>query len=283
METSRIRGLLLAAKYQSLSRAAEEFSYTPSALSHIADALEEELGVKLLSRTRAGVSLTEEGTLLKEKMEAVLRAEEELRAAAAALGEKNSSILRIAAYSSISNYLLPQIVKRFKKENPDVRVSISVVDSLRGWLENDAVDVVFGDLSAIGENEHVVIMEDPYVAVLPEETLAGRRSVRREDLYPFPYISTNEGVLHRYFDEDRFAEILFVDSADDAAVLSLVKEGIGVAVLTSLATRKHVKGVRTVALSPKISRSIGFAYRMKNPATERFLTFMKGYKANKKA
>lgn len=283
METSRIRGLLLAAKYQSLSRAAEEFSYTPSALSHIADALEEELGVKLLSRTRAGVSLTEEGTLLKEKMEAVLRAEEELRAAAAALGEKNSSILRIAAYSSISTYLLPQIVKRFKKENPDVRVSISVVDSLRGWLENDAVDVVFGDLSAIGENEHVVIMEDPYVAVLPEETLAGRRSVRREDLYPFPYISTNEGVLHRYFDEDRFAEILFVDSADDAAVLSLVKEGIGVAVLTSLATRKHVKGVRTVALSPKISRSIGFAYRMKNPATERFLTFMKGYKANKKA
>ena len=283
METSRIRGLLLAAKYQSLSRAAEEFSYTPSALSHIADALEEELGVKLLSRTRAGVSLTEEGTLLKEKMEAVLRAEEELRAAAAALGEKNSSILRIAAYSSISTYLLPQIVKRFKKENPDVRVSISVVDSLRGWLENDAVDIVFGDLSAIGENEHVVIMEDPYVAVLPEGTLAGRRSVRREDLYPFPYISTNEGVLHRYFDEDRFAEILFVDSADDAAVLSLVKEGIGVAVLTSLATRKHVKGVRTVALSPKISRSIGFAYRMKNPATERFLTFMKGYKANKKA
>jgi len=283
METSRIRGLLLAAKYQSLSRAAEEFSYTPSALSHIADALEEELGVKLLSRTRAGVSLTEEGTLLKEKMEAVLRAEEELRAAAAALGEKNSSILRIAAYSSISTYLLPQIVKRFKKENPDVRVSLSVVDSLRGWLENDAVDVVFGDLSAIGENEHVVIMEDPYVAVLPEETLAGRRSVRREDLYSFPYISTNEGVLHRYFDEDRFAEILCVDSADDAAVLSLVKEGIGVAVLSSLATRKHVKGVRTVALSPKISRSIGFAYRMKNPATERFLTFMKGYKANKKA
>lgn len=275
METSRIKGLLLAAKYRSLSHAAEEFSYTPSALSHMADALEEELGVKLLSRTRAGVSLTEEGTLLKEKMEAVLRAEEELRAAAAALGEKNISILRIGAYSSISTYLLPQIVKRFKKENPDVRVSISVVDSLRGWLENDAVDVVFGDLSAIGENEHIVIMEDPYVAVLPEGTLAGRRSVRREDLYPFPYISTNEGVLHRYFDEQRFAEILCVDSADDAAVLSLVKEGIGVAVLTALATRKPVRGIRTVKLTPAISRSIGFAYRKKTPAAERFIAFMR--------
>ena len=282
METSKIKGLLLAAKYQSLSRAAEEFSYTPSALSHIADALEEELGVKLLSRTHAGVSLTEEGILLKEKMEAVLRAEDELRIAATAIAGTQSSILRIAAYSSISTYLLPQIVKRFKKENPDVRVSITVVDTLRGWLENDAVDVVFGDLSAIGESEYVIIMKDPYVAVLSEGMLPGRRSVRREELYSYPYISTNEGVLHRYFDEERFTEILHVDSADDAAVLSLVKEGMGVAVLTSLATRKHIKGVRTVALSPKISRSIGFAYRMKNPATERFLTFMKGYKINKK-
>jgi hypothetical protein len=171
--------------------------------------------------------------------------------------------------------VLNRILKRFKKENPDVRVSISVVDSLRGWLENDAVDVVFGDLSAIGENEHIVIMEDPYVAVLPEGTLAGRRSVCREDLYPFPYISTNEGVLHRYFDEQRFAEILCVDSADDAAVLSLVKEGIGVAVLTALATRKPVRGIRTVKLTPAISRSIGFAYRKKTPAAERFIAFMR--------
>ncbi len=283
METSRIKGLLLAAKYQSLSRAAEEFSYTPSALSHMADALEEELGVKLLTRTRSGVSLTEEGILLKEKMEAILRAEDELRAAATDIAGTQRHMLRIAAYSSISTYLLPQIVKRFKKENPDVRVSIAVVDSLRGWLENDAVDVVFGDLAAIGENEHVVIMEDPYVAVLSEGMLPGRRSVRREELYAYPYISTNEGILHRYFDEERFAEILHVDSADDAAVLSLVKEGMGVAVLASLATRKRVKGVRTVALSPKISRSIGFAYRIKNPATERFLTFMKGNKVYKKA
>ena len=70
MDTTRIKAILLAAKYKNLSRAAEEFSYTPSALSHMADALEAELGVKLLLRTRAGVSLTEAGEQLKEKMEA---------------------------------------------------------------------------------------------------------------------------------------------------------------------------------------------------------------------
>ena len=278
MDTTRIKAILLAAKYKNLSRAAEDFSYTPSALSHMADALEEELGVKLLSRTRAGVSLTEAGEQLKEKMDAVLLAEEALRAAAAAIGGEKNSELRIAAYSSISTYLLPQIVKRFKKQNPDIRVSIAVVDSLRDMLENDAADVVFGDLTVIENEEHVVIMEDRYVAVLPESILPGCRSVRREALYAYPYISTNEGVLRRYFDETQFAEILRIDSADDTSVLSLAKEGIGVAVISSLAARKHPKGVHIATLIPKISRSLGFAYRKKTPTTERFVAFLKDLK-----
>lgn len=278
METMRIRAILAAAKYKSLSRAAEDFSYTPSALSHMADALEDELGVKLLARTRTGVSLTEEGELLKEKMDAVLLAEQELCAAASAYRGGERKKLRIGSYSSIANYLLPVIVKRFKKENPEISVSISVGNVLRGWLENDVADVIFGDLKAISENEHHLIMEDRYVAILGEGMLAGQRVVNREELYQYPYISTNESTLRQYFDEDRFAEILQFDSVDDTSVLSLVKEGVGVAVLSSLAARKVMRGVRTAKLNPPISRSIGFAYRKKTPETERFIEFMKAFK-----
>ncbi|MBP3605450.1 MAG: LysR family transcriptional regulator [Clostridia bacterium] len=278
METMKIKAILLAAKYQTLSRAAEAFSYTPSALSHMADALEEELGVKLLARTRAGVRLTEAGEQLYEKMDAVLLAEQELRAAAAALTDAAGELLRIGTYSSIANYILPPLVKRFKKENPDVRVSITVADQLRGWLENDTVDVIFGDKVAIEDNEHAVILEEAYVAVVQEQMLKARRSVRREELYAFPYVSTNESTLHRYFDESCFAEILRFDSVDDTSVLSMVREGIGVAVLPLLATRKLPRGVRTLKLTPAISRSIGYAYRKKTPATERLISFMKDYK-----
>lgn len=275
METLKIKAILSAAKYQTLSRAAEDFAYTPSALSHMVDALEEELGVKLLVRTRAGVHLTSEGNLLREKMDAVLLAEEELRAAAAAFGNSHREELRIGSYASIASYILPGIVKRFKKENPDIRVSISVADSLRGWLESGAADVIFGDKIAVEENDYEFILEDPYVAVIPEGMLPGRRSIHREDLYPYTYISTNVGSLRSYFTEDCFAEIIRLDSVDDTSVLSMVKEGVGVAVLPSLATRKPMRGIRTVKLTPAISRSIGFAYRKKTPATERFIAFMR--------
>lgn len=275
METMKIKAILSAAKYKSLSRAAQDYSYTPSALSHMADSLEEELGVKLLSRSRTGVSLTDEGRLLEEKLNGVLRAEEELFSAANAIGKIRSNELRIATYSSISNYLLPPIIKAFKKVYPDVRVSITVGDGFHGWLENDATDIVFGDLNAIEENEHFIIMEERYVAVLSDGMFEGRRSVRREELYPYPFISTNESALRTYFDESRFAEILRFDSVDDTSVLSLVKEGVGVAVLPALAVQKHVKGVRAATLTPKFTRAVGFAYRNKTDVVDRFVGFMK--------
>lgn len=278
METTKIKALLLAAKYQTLSRAAETFSYTPSALSHMTDALEDELGVKLLVRTRSGVYLTKEGELLRKKMEALLLAEEDLMATATALKSNQTLELRIGSYSSISTYLLPGIVKQFKKEHPNIHVSITVADSLRGWLENDKADVIFGDQTAIEENEHRIIMKDRFVAVLQKDLLPQKKSITKNELYPYPYISTNESVLRRYFDENQFAEILRFDSVDDTSVLSMVKEGIGVAVLTSLATRRTERGVRILKLTPEISRLIGFAYRKKTPVIEQFLEFMTRYK-----
>ena len=115
METDKIKAILAAVKYKTLSRAASEFSYTPSALSHMADSLEDELGVKLLVRTHKGVSLTEDGELLKQRFENVLVAENELKSAVSDLMSDKQPSLRIGTYSSISNNILPGILKSFKR------------------------------------------------------------------------------------------------------------------------------------------------------------------------
>ena len=76
MDTLKIKTILSAVENKSFSKTAETLSYTPSALSHMADSLEQELGVKLLKRTPKGVELTENGEKLKDKMQAVLDAED---------------------------------------------------------------------------------------------------------------------------------------------------------------------------------------------------------------
>ena len=58
MDTVKIRAVLAAAKYGSLSKAAQEFSYTPSAFSHMLVTFEKELGVRIFERSSKGVTLS---------------------------------------------------------------------------------------------------------------------------------------------------------------------------------------------------------------------------------
>ncbi len=281
METNKIKALLSAVKNKSLSRAAEDFSYTPSALSHMADSLEQELGIKLLLRTPTGVSLTEDGKLLYDKLLAVVNAERELCALASQISANREDELKIGTYSSISMNLLPEILKSFKKEHPEIRVSIAVGDSLGKWLDDGHADVIFADVGAFGDNESVSIMDDRFVAVVPKTAFKGRRHVKLAELYEFSYISTNETSLRKYFDEERFREIIHFNSVDDMSVISMVKEGIGVAVLPTLVMKTPHKGVRALRLEPKISRSLGFAYKkssLHNSAVEKFICFLKRLK-----
>jgi len=281
METMKIKAIVSAVKSKSLSRAAEEFSYTPSALSHMADSFESELGVKILNRTRTGVELTEEGRLLYPSLVSLLSAEEQLTALAGRIRSGEGSELRIGTYSSISTYLLPEILRLFKDVHPEIRVSITVSDYLRGWLENGSADIVFADESSLGENEKILIGEDRYIAILPSGFLPARRTVKREELYAFPYISTNESALHMYFDESRFRGILNIDSTDYNSVISMVREGIGVAVLPSLVSDSLPRGVKAMKLLPCISRTLGFGYKHLGPAAEKFVEFTKGLSIGK--
>ena len=64
MDTFKIKAMLSAVKHKSLSKAAEEFSYTPSAFSHILTNFEEEIKLKIFNRSSKSVTLTKEGERL---------------------------------------------------------------------------------------------------------------------------------------------------------------------------------------------------------------------------
>ena len=61
MDTFKIKAVLAAVRLGSLSKAAAEFSYTPSAFSHMLAGFEAQLGVPILERCSTGVRLTEQG------------------------------------------------------------------------------------------------------------------------------------------------------------------------------------------------------------------------------
>ena len=275
METNKIRALLCAIEKNSLSKAAEQFSYTPSALSHATDSIEAELGVKILKRNYAGVTLTEEGKQLLPALQAFVKAEDALLASAKILS--GEAELRIATYSSISLQVLPELIRAFKYAHPTTKVSISVENQLENVLLSGKADVVFSDSPENGEVIWKEIKKEPFVVVVPAALFKGKKTIQREELYEYPYISTGESLLQEYFDERKFKELTRFQSVDDNSVLSMVKEELGVAVLPLLSVKKRVNGVKILKLEPAIHRSIGYSYlkKQKISAATAFISFLK--------
>lgn len=275
MDTFKIKALMTAIKYKNFTKAAEEYSYTPSAFSHMAHSLNDELGITLFKRTSTGVELTKEGEILYNKMAKLVSAEEDLLNTAAELAKKKKLELRIGTYSSISKTILPDILKRFKEENPDVLVSLIVSVSLRGWLAKNKADIVFGDNGTLRGDEWFPLMDDPFVAVVPENLYAGKDSITLAELYENSYISTKDVMYKSHIDESKFKEIIPFAGQDDAAVISLIREGIGVSILPLLSCKEE-KGVRVIPLTPTVKRTLGFAYKKStSSAVEKFINFIK--------
>ena len=276
MDTLKIKAVEAAVKYKSLSRAAEEFSYTPSAFSHMMTSFEAELGVKLFNRSFAGVELTAQGRELYPKLLAILAAERELISAAESLSGGSAHELRIAAYSSISRNLLSGILKNFKEAYPEIKLSVNVADSLVGWLENGKTDIIFADSSAFGENDWTPIMEDEFFAVAPEGMLQGRESVIREELYTYPSLFTDDIPLRKYFDTAKFKELIYFRSEDDLSIINMVKAGMGIAVLPELVLKETAaEGTHTLRLEPPLKRTLGFAYRKEKRSAYALSRFIK--------
>ena len=78
MDTKKTKALLLALERGSLTAAAEELGYTQSGLTHMMNSLEDELGIRLLVRSKGGVKLSPAGEILLPRLRELTACAEEL-------------------------------------------------------------------------------------------------------------------------------------------------------------------------------------------------------------
>lgn len=285
MDTKKIKAILSAIEYKSFSKAADALSYTPSALSHIADNLEQELGIKIIIRSPLGISLSKEGEELYDYMLAIVEAEKKLMSASLALSKATENHLRIGTFSSISQKLLPEIIRQFRSQHSDIKISVAVEDNLQDWLENDLVDIIFADELSFGcNNIWLPIKEDPFVAVVPSDLFKGKRKISKEELYQHTYVSISEKILDSYFDKSRFTNILNFESVDNVSVLYMIQQNLGFSILPQLMVDKRIQGIKVLKLEEPICRTIGFAYKNVKPtyATKTFINHLINYEIKNK-
>src|SRR5260370_22410196 len=120
MENFRLTVFCVVAKQLNLSRAAEELLLTQPAVTQQIKALEDEYGVPLFDRSGGSITLTAGGQALLPFAEKLKAISDEAFAAVANASGKQGGRLAIGASQTIGQYLLPNLVAGFLRENPRV-------------------------------------------------------------------------------------------------------------------------------------------------------------------
>lgn len=258
MDVFKIKTFLRAVELGSLSKAAQELDYAPSALSHMLRSLEQDLGLPLLKRSPAGISLTEAGEQLLPLFRKAVETEYAIYTAAEKLTRK---VIHIGTYASVSKYVLPKIVKEYNKAYPSTRISVTVANRFTPEMV-EKLDMVFAENDIADGRCWTPLMEDVYVAVVREDCLEDRQQISLSELDEMPVILPNDRVVKDLF-RDRFSNVLEVSADDDTSLISMVREGLGFTVLPKLSAKGEA-GVRTVSLNPPVKRTLGLTWSKNN-------------------
>lgn len=134
----QITAFLAVADAHSFTRAADRLGVSPSSVTRTLADLEDRLGVQLLVRTTRKVSLTQAGSAYRAQVLPLIadlaRAEDSVRSFQTSLKGR----LRISVPLSFGLHYLAAPLTRFRTENPDIDIQISLSDRF--------VDIVTDDL-----------------------------------------------------------------------------------------------------------------------------------------
>lgn len=125
----------------SLSSAARVLRMSPSCVSRRLRALEDSLGVQLISRSTRHITLTEAGDVFYAKCAPALAALNTARADTIGLSDKPRGTLRIHSAVGVGQWLVTEAATAFKVNYPDISVDL-YIDSDRENLLRDGYDVV---------------------------------------------------------------------------------------------------------------------------------------------
>jgi DNA-binding transcriptional LysR family regulator len=141
---TQLRTFLVVAETGSVRAAAERLVVTESAVSSCVGLLQKDLKLALVRKDGRGLRLTDAGTIYAGYVRSVLGLLDEAHAAAA--GEAEGGLLRIAAVTTAGEQLLPGLLAAFRAKHPSVGILLEVGNRERALrLAGDhQVDLVLG-------------------------------------------------------------------------------------------------------------------------------------------
>ena len=283
----RIRAFCHVARLGSISAAGNHVMMSQPSVSQQVRKLEEELDVALFERHGPRIKLTYAGEMLYVRAMPLVEGIDRLPDTFAELHHGVvSDALVIGVGESSAASLLPEYLKRFHERWPAIGVEIRTGNGEQRleWLRQYELDLIIGSTDIVPPDVdfHQVRVSRLVLITAADHALAGRESVRIEELATYPYVGHRTA---RYL--TRVAEIMlrFRGVALDVvlevdgwrAVANQVVAGVGISVVPDLCLRVHDRLRRIAIADPTLPLRYGAMTRgdgILSPAARRFLSMM---------
>lgn len=277
----------LAGKHRNVSRAARELGLAQPTVSAQVRALEENLGVALLTRRGRSIELTEAGQIVFRHADEMFRISAEIPGALDGRRSGKASVLQVGLSDYVPQQIVRRILEPLLKDNPDVRLVCREwrIDELFAELGLLHLDLVLADRPhpagfRIRAVSHPVL--ETAMAIYARPALARQlrrdfpRSLHGAPLYMPVRNSTLRASLDRWFEANKIEPVVLAEF-EDRDLLKAFGSG-GLAAFPAMATIEEevrrqyevervgwVRGVRETYYAIAVKR------RVMHPAVQQLL------------
>ena len=283
MNLQKYLSFVKTVEYGSFTKAAEILNYTQSGISRMIADLEKEWGVTLLDRSEYGVKPTSDGMKLLPYAQNLCADFDKLKMQVDELNGLQSGLIRIGTFSSVATHWLPNIIKEFQKDYPNIDYELLLGDytEIEEWIHTGRVDCGFLRLPTHPDFETIFLEKDKLMAIIPEN-----HPLKDCDKFPVtalcdePFMLLEKGAkaeISEIFERNNLTPNVKFTTWDDYAVMSMVESGLGIAILPELILKRVPYKIIAKELDVPAYRNIGLALRDKKTASlavKRFIDYL---------
>lgn len=285
----QLRAFCYAAQSGSISKAAAKLKLSQPSVSLQIQALEKDLDTLLFERCGPKIRLTPAGELLLEMAQPLVDGFTRLADSfAARLGEVHAGPLDIASGEATLLYILPDIIKSFSDQFPQIDVKLHNVTGHDGMalLRADEVDFAVGSMIDVPDDMvyHPIYHYKPALIMCKGHPLENKERITLEDISPYglilpPRHLSTWSVVDLVFQQHGVPYNVVLEAGGWEVIKRYVEIGTGISIVTSICLR----GFENLSIKPMDAyfpdRSYGVVVRrgkFLSPQAKQFLEMMDG-------
>ncbi|MCC3304338.1 LysR family transcriptional regulator [Sneathiella sp. HT1-7] len=247
-ELTSIRTFLRVVESGSFSSVARQQNTTASSIARHIDALEKNLGVRLLNRTTRAQSMTEVGQMYHNRMVEIVRKLDNINSYASAYQSEIKGVLKVQLRTSIATEVIIPQISKFLDGNPDLRIDIELNDEQIDLVKNQIdVAVWLGKLEDSNIIARQLSSSNRVVCSSPDYFREHGEPVHPTDLKShncLVYSATNYESTWRFI---KGSEVIKVDVSGNlktdhsTALMKAALHGVGIAVVPEWVVKRAIE------------------------------------------